>query len=263
MEKPPMSEIWDGGYIKKRFKLICLQLLIVMLTVRVALPVFAQGMTADREREATDRLGEILSSGEFTDPQNEKSIIEKIGEMIKDFINKIREAFSGDDGSRNSASSGRILDSSMGGTVLKIFSICLIIVFIILLFYFISRNFHLSKRIMEKEDAQLLSILKDSDAVERDALEFCSKGDFRQGLRFLYIAELLRLNEMNLIRIDKSKTNKQYLKEVTDKGYMHYRLIQEFTRDFNWYWYGNKNVDKLKFDYWYQKYTSVLKEGIL
>jgi hypothetical protein len=252
-----------ADYLIKNLRMFCLQLLIIILAALVVLPVFAQGMTADREREVNDRLEEILSSGEFTDPQNDKSIFERIGEMIKDFFSKIRKAFSDEDDNQNSVFSERILDRWAGGTVLKIFSVCLILVFVFLLFYFVSRNFHISKRIMEKEDAQLLSILKDSATVERDALEFCSRGDFRQGLRFLYIAGLLRLNETNIIRIDKSKTNKQYLKEVLDKGFPHYNMIQEFTRDFNWYWYGNKDVDKSKFDYWYQKYTSVLKEGIL
>lgn len=216
-------------------------------------------MSPDREKKVTDTLGDILSSREFTEPENKITIADRIADMIKDFIKWILELLP----DRKTEGDSR-LDPQYtppGALALKVLAIVLIFALVFFLVFFIFRNLRSSKSVKKKEDAELLTILKDYEEVERMALEFYSKGDIRQAIRFLYMALLLKLNEINIVRIDKSKTNKQYLREAFESQYSFYSEMKEFTHDFNRYWYGRNSVDNYKFDYWYSVYTSRLKEG--
>jgi uncharacterized membrane protein len=215
-------------------------------------------MDADRQKKVTDTLEKILSSKEFKEPKNEMSILERVGDMIRDIIEWLLDLLP----DINPGSSGNFNAPNMSPSIfaLKIFAVVLIIAFVLLLVFFIFRNLHLSKSIKQKEDAELLSVLKDSESVEQSAVEFYTKGDIRQAIRFLYMALLLRLNESNVVRIDKSKTNKQYLREALENQYPFYSEMQEFTHDFNRYWYGKSSVDRTKFEYWHSIYTSRFRE---
>lgn len=249
------------SFKKNRLRFLALSFLVLLSTAVFVPPCYGAGMRPDREQEVRDRLERILSSKEFTRPQEGKSILEKIGEMINDFIEKIKEIVpKGKSGGYGELAGG---GAPSAGLALKIFSAAIIVVFIFMLMFFIVKNFYSSGRIKRKEDAELLTMMKDSSEVEQTAMELYFKGDFRQALRFLYIAFLLRLNKLNVIKIDKSKTNKQYLKEMADNGYNRYDTAQKFTRDFNKFWYGNKSVGKARFDYWYSEYTSMIKGGVL
>jgi uncharacterized membrane protein len=216
-------------------------------------------MSPDREKKVADTLEKILSSREFAEPENKISIADRISDLIRDVIKWIWDLLP----DSNMDKVGGFTPQAMTPAVflLKLFAIVLIVVFVVLLVYYILRNLHRSKAVKEKADAELLTTLKDSEEVEKMAVEFYIKGDIRQGIRFLYIAMILSLNEKNIVKIDKSKTNKQYLREAMENQYIYYGDMQEFTYDFNRYWYGRSSVDKNKFDYWYSIYTSRLKEG--
>lgn len=142
--------------------------------------------------------------------------------------------------------------------LLKVLAILLMVAVIVLIIYFVTRRFTRSRKVLQEEDALILNALRDADEVYKKAIDFYNSGDYTQGLRFLYISLLIRFNEQNIIRINKSKTNKQYLIEIRENKPDIYDVMTEFTQVFNKYWYGKRNADKSIFVSWSEVYNTLL-----
>jgi hypothetical protein len=127
--------------------------------------------------------------------------------------------------------------------------------------FFLVRNIRASRRWKEQDDALPVNSMKLPSSVEETAVEFSRKGDYKQALRFLYIAMLLRFNEMDWIRIDKAKTNRQYVMEIMNGSFERKQEVRDFTEAFNRYWYGNRSLDRDTFEDWYEKYSLLVKGG--
>ena len=125
-----------------------------------------------------------------------------------------------------------------------------VIVFLISL-YFISQN--LSRNLVR--DAQLAAennddaLLTSVSAMQR-AQSLSSQGDHRNAIRYLYLSSLLILDERGLLRYDRSKTNREYLRSISARPELSNSLgsvIDVFDR----VWYGFESVDEDTF----QSYT--------
>lgn len=219
------------------------------------------GMDSARQQEIKERIEKILAFDEFLEKEKNKSIIETISVGVKEIIENIKEAI------RQLFDKANIMDfNSSGGInpvssmVLKLLGISIIIVVLFLLVFIFSKNFKSAKKIRFMEDQELMLALKDAQLVEERAAAFAASGDYRQGIRHLYIALLLKLNEKDYIRIQKSKTNKQYMNELRNAYFKYYETVIEFTHDFNRFWYGNRLAGKENYEHWEKEYTLLKKE---
>lgn len=220
---------------------------------------YAESWDPQREAKIRNSLRSILSSSEFSQSTGRKSLIQSVADMMKGLYDWIM----------NMVNKLRLLDrpsKSVGGQIsegtgifLRITGIILLLAFFTTLVFFVFRNIRISRGIKQKEDAELLQMIKDPELVEQKALEYSKNGDFRQGLRLLYIALILKLNEANLLKIDKAKTNRQYLNELRENGFNGYEDVEEFTRVFNQCWYGNRSVNSDKFSLWYGRYSGIVR----
>ena len=140
----------------------------------------------------------------------------------------------------------------------EVISILLILLIIGLVIYFTAKRYKRTQKMRQEEDALLLDILKDAGEVYKRAFDYYNSGDYNQGLRFLYISLLIRLNDYNIIRINKAKTNKQYLLEIRDNKPEIYDDMVEFTNVFNRHWYGRKRADKAVFVNWNEVYSNLI-----
>lgn len=246
-----MRFCFKDNFIKKCF----LSIIIIFIFINSAGLVFGASSPLN-EKEVKEKLSQILS--EFDpDYAGENNLFnEKLREFIRELLKKINPS--------------QVLDQNLNeksipeGTfrVLSIIAIAVIVLILVLLLYLIFRNFTISRKVMMDEDAQILSTIKDPDVIINKAEQCIQNGDYNQALRFLYISMLLRFNELNIIRINKSKTNKQYLLEIQDSKPKVHSIVAGFTRDFNRYWYGKKELDKLEFDSLYKTYTAIVeREG--
>ena len=220
---------------------------------------FAGYMNPLKEDEIKNRINNILSSGEYQKQKKGKSILEMLAEVIKDLFDWIKEKVEALIDRKISFPAKGLSDSTI--LVLKILGISILIGISFFLIYFLLRNVRMAARAKQNDDAELLSTLKNPELLEQKALEACESGEYRQGIRLLYISLLLRLNELNVIKVNKAKTNKQYLGEMLENAFIKYKDVQEFTRAFDRYWYGNRNADKKDFDYWYVRYCTLKKGG--
>ena len=131
-----------------------------------------------------------------------------------------------------------------------------VIIFILSLF-FISRN--LSRSLVR--EAELAAESSDSDAAltSKGAMQraqtLSSQGDYRNAVRYLYLSSLLILDEQGLLRYDRSRTNREYLRSISSKPQLADPL-RDVIDVFDRVWYGFEAVD----DETYQSYVKHVDE---
>lgn len=206
-----------------------------------------------------EQIDQILSSGEFAEPGN-TGILDRIGEYIKNALDSIKDWLNMLQMPDIKGNYFEGQNLQRGFPALKFMGIIIVAAIVISVAVVLYKNLRTLRAVKEKEDALILRILKDSDTAEAKALAFFNGGEYGQGLRFLYLSLLLKLNELNIIRIDKSKTNNQYLKEAYISAFSGYDMVYEFTKAFNECWYGGKNASRESFEYWHNQYC-LLAEG--
>lgn len=234
-----------------------------MIVLKIAISktsVFAIDESTISEREIEEKIHRILSSREFTKSGKQNGLLKSLADIIKGIIEWIKEKIYGLKLPDKMLPGGFDKMSPGKALALKISGIFIITAVVIAILYLVFRNLRWSRRIKEKEDSVLLSTLKDSQMVKNKAIEYYNAGDYKQALRLLYISLILELNKLNIIYIDKSKTNKQYLKEVLQSGFVKYEEFSKFTNAFNNHWYGNKVLNREDFELWYEKYIFILNK---
>ena len=191
-------------------------------------------------------LDEILARPEFQWAGGQSSAApDWFNAMLDAFLNFMeRIAF----GLRNILYYGRV-PLILAAVVLFLFSL-----------YYISRN--LSRNLVreaqlaaENDDgAELLS----SRAAMQRAHTLSSQGDYRNAVRYLYLSSLLILDEQGLLRYDRSRTNREYLRSVSSQPQLAGSL-RDVIDVFDRVWYGFDSVDEEAYRS-YVKHVDELRE---
>ena len=190
-----------------------------------------------------DPLNEILARPEFQWGQSRPVEMPKwLGDLLEGFYNFIeRIAF----GVRNVSYYGRV-PLIVAAALLFVFSL-----------FYISRN--LSRNLVR--EAQLAAeggdgegTLTSKGALQR-AQTLSGQGDYRNAVRYLYLSSLLILDEQGLLRYDRSRTNREYLRSVSSKPALA-NPLRDVIDVFDRVWYGYESVDEKT----YQSYVEHVEE---
>jgi hypothetical protein len=134
--------------------------------------------------------------------------------------------------------------------------IAAVLIFILSL-YFITRN--LSRNLVR--EAELAAENGDDDALltSKGAMQraqtLSGQGDYRNAVRYLYLSSLLILDEHGVLRYDRSRTNREYLRSVSSKPELA-KPLSDVIDVFDRVWYGFDAVD----DETYQSYVKHVDE---
>lgn len=115
------------------------------------------------------------------------------------------------------------------------------IAIVVVVFMFIARSLRLQRAAVEihpEEDDPPTS----EDASQRAGESEASR-DYRSAIRYLYLACLLLLDERGLIRYDRTLTNREHLRIVSDKPQL-VELLRPVITTFDDVWYGFMPVDE-------------------
>lgn len=74
------------------------------------------------------------------------------------------------------------------------------------------------------------------------AQEVSSTGDYRTAVRYLYLSSLLLLEERGLLRYDRSLTNREYLRSLSQHPALR-AILRDMTEVFDQVWYGYHTLD--------------------
>jgi len=97
-----------------------------------------------------------------------------------------------------------------------------------------------------------------SEAAFERAQSLSRGGDYRAAVRFLYLSSLLLLDERGLLRYDRSKTNREYLRSVSSSPELQ-KPLSEVIEVFDDVWYGYHQVNEEAFKH-YSDRVEELKE---
>jgi hypothetical protein len=111
--------------------------------------------------------------------------------------------------------------------------------------FFISRG--LSRSLVREaqlaaEDNGNDELLTSKGAFKR-AETLSTQGDYRNAIRYLYLSSLLVLDEQGLMRYDRSRTNREYLRSVSSKPELA-KPLRDVIDVFDRVWYGFEGVDE-------------------
>ncbi|RPJ27998.1 MAG: DUF4129 domain-containing protein [Chloroflexi bacterium] len=127
----------------------------------------------------------------------------------------------------------------------------------ILSLFFISRS--LSRNLVR--EAQLAAddngndeLLTSKGAFKR-AETLSTQGDYRNAIRYLYLSSLLVLDEQGLMRYDRSRTNREYLRSISSKPELA-KPLRDVIDVFDRVWYGFEGIDEQT----YQSYVERVDE---
>ena len=133
------------------------------------------------------------------------------------------------------------------------------LLFVFSLFY-VSRS--LSRSLVR--EAQLAAEGSDGDetltskgAMQR-AQALSGEGDYRNAIRYLYLSSLLVLDEQGLLRYDRSRTNREYLRSMSSKPEL-VKSLSDVIDVFDRVWYGFESVDEETYQS-YVKHVDELRE---
>ena len=134
--------------------------------------------------------------------------------------------------------------------------IAAVLLFILSLF-FISRG--LSRSLVREaqlatEDSDNEDMLTSKGAFKR-AESLSTQGNYRNAIRYLYLSSLLVLDEQGLMRYDRSRTNREYLRSLSSKPEL-VKPLRDVIDVFDRVWYGFETVDEQT----YQSYVERVDE---
>jgi hypothetical protein len=89
--------------------------------------------------------------------------------------------------------------------------------------------------------------LLNANAALGKAYELSDSGDYRMAVRYLYLSALLQLEENGVLRYDRAKTNREYLRSVRAMPGLHTSLV-EVIDVFDRVWYGYQSIDQADFE---------------
>ena len=90
----------------------------------------------------------------------------------------------------------------------------------------------------------------------QQAQDLSAAGDYRTAVRYLYLASLLRLDERGLLRYDRSRTNREYLRSVDEKPELASNL-KDVIDVFDEVWYGYQPLDKNSYEHFVDRVSDL------
>jgi hypothetical protein len=205
------------------------------------------------KQQLQDRVKKILADDKYKEKKDDwlTAKIKEIRQKVKDFLIelylKIVNALFG--------------ASAQGGWAIRI-------VFIALLGiagFFIVRmamQFKWGKKKAKKKTVlgeEIDEDMKPSDFADA-AIAAAKAGDFRTGIRKLYIAFLYELSERNLIELDANATNREYLSKVSRFSAL-VPAMGYLTDRFDYFWYGMFPSSEQDFSSYLASYREGLKQA--
>jgi len=199
--------------------------------------------TQDRTlQDQRARLDNILARSEYLPEEKREPLVQRWGRKIKDFIfNLLGKLFGG--------------PSIAGSTGLGTVFLILVLLVAIATLVFGTARFaqRLQRRKGPEEEAETREALGEEIAegttaadLFAKASELASRGDYRKAIRQAYIALLCDLEQRGKLRLNRSKTNRDYLDAMRSESHM-YPAFSVMTSAFEHVWYGHERATEEEF----------------
>lgn len=193
--------------------------------------------------EFDSTIQEILQRPQYRHLKSgSNDFIQRIREAIKQWLEKSFENIHLDAASIPSAPDGL-------STIFMIVGLLSILTIMIGIIVKVSKTFEKKSRVKEilgeKIDDQTTP-----KGLRRKASAFEKQGDFRQAIRYDFIALLFLMHEKGLLYLEETKTNEEIYNYLRRKGFFMLSLFKDMINTFNSAWYGHKLCNKDIYEKW-------------
>lgn len=201
-----------------------------------------------------DTVQKILKKTTYNKLTNRKTFLELIQQWVEDKIRWIIESFFG-------KSSGYTVDFSKSWISSIIFFI-LVVLFAVLIGVIIwyVRKLLVRNRRVKRILGEIIDEQTTYETLYNKALKDENTQDFRNAVRYFFIALLLKLEEHHLLHIEEDQTNREIVAALRDKGFEQMNRFEKVVNTFNLIWYGHAEIYSLQFEEWKSEFDVLWQE---
>lgn len=191
-----------------------------------------------RAEEATARLAAILARPAFQWEEEQPGFWESLWERVLRFLFDLLPWSSG------------ALD--LANVILALFGGVILFFVLALAARSLLRSFRPEATAVDT-DGELYELT--AEQALQEAQNHSQEGDYRRAVRYLYLSTLLLLEERGLLRFDRSRTNREYLRSIADRPEL-LGTLQSIVDVFDRVWYGFQTLDEAG----YSRYLAQVNE---
>ncbi|HVF91853.1 MAG TPA: DUF4129 domain-containing protein [Blastocatellia bacterium] len=218
--------------------------------LREAAAIAHEAVGTDDSRE---KIEEILSRSEYREKREDrftayvKEIRNRILKFISDFFTRLFQIIFGSAGASNVISKFIII-AMISGAAYGV--------------YRLAKQFPRGKKASRKRVVMGEEIEANMTAGELAdaALAAASKGDYRTGVRNLYISLLYELAEREIIELEPNTTNHEYLAKVSERTRLAAPMAY-LTDRFDYFWYGMFDSTEQDFSLYFERYKEAIAQA--
>jgi len=213
----------------------------------------AQDRTLQDQRA---RLDDILARSEYLPEEKRESVIQKWGGKIKDFLGHLLGKLFG----------GPSQVGAGGAGLAAAFRILVFLAVIVALMFGAAKLAQrLQSRKRTEEGAETREVLGEEIAEDATAADLFAKAsdlarqrEYRKAIRRAYIALLCDLEQRGKLRLNRSKTNRDYLDAMRSEQQI-YPTFSVMTNAFEHVWYGQERATEEEFQDFVALYQETVK----
>jgi len=140
--------------------------------------------------------------------------------------------------------------------ILKIALIVLAAVVLFIVIRLVIKRIYLPGKMKKSKIPKAHEFLENPESALEKMKSLMDKGLFNEAMRYLFVAVLLELHDRKIIKIEKWKTNRIYMREITASSPQLVPPMRELSAVFNGCCYGNRNIDEECMNTWLQFYRN-------
>jgi hypothetical protein len=195
------------------------------------------------KNEFDNTIHSILNRADYKHLKNSfRDIINNVKDNIKEAISKwIEKRFS-------SLGEAEAISDKLSSAFM-IIGILAIVAIIIVIIVKINKTFERKRKVREILGEKIDDRTTPA-SLKQKASSFREAGDFRQAIRYDFIALLLLMHEKNLVYLDESKTNEEIYKYLRKNNFSMSDVFKNLGEMFNSTWYGNKTSGEQNYIKW-------------
>lgn len=207
------------------------------------------------ESQFNDTVHEILNGAEYKHLNNIFSdIIEDAKAILAKFILKVLENTFSNMSNMSSISENLSI-------IFIIIGILILLGLIIFIFIRISKSFEKRQKVREILGEKIDNNTT-PNSLRYKADNFRKQKDFRQVIRYEFIALLLLMHIKGVLYLDETKTNKEIYEYLEKNRISTLKAFKYLSETFNEYWYGHKLKEDKVYDQWQSNMSLVWGEVI-
>jgi hypothetical protein len=210
----------------------------------------------DGNQETRARINEILSRREYREKEESRLalFIKKIYNKVRDFLGELYDAFQ--------RMFAKVFGSAAQGSLIS--KILVVVALGVFLFFIIRVARQIKPRRKAARKRTVLGEAVEAGATPGDlfeaAMAAARAGDFRAAVRKLYISLLYELSERNLVEIEESATNRDYLARLARFETL-VPPLRQMTDRFDVAWYGMFPTSQEEFSAYLSRYDEAMQRA--